>query len=600
MSALEPPRLTHHGRQPVLDYLTKDFEGFRQAMLSQIPILLPEWTDRGEGDFGVVLIELYAYVADILSYYQDRIANEAYLPTATQRRSVVELLRLIDYQIDPGLSATTLLHLDVSEDTVVPASALPYRVATAGVPGQTEQTFEVTEEFSLATRNNGIDLGALGLAPDALGAGTAALALPAGVHGLVEGMPVYVEERTPRPDAPPLVRRSPILRVTRVESGPATDTIRWVPPLPFAFVPDRSLLRGNNVPASHGVTVTDEPSFVGDGTPGQRMTLSRRPVSHRLSAAPTVRRRSRAELEVRVAGERWDEVANFVESRASDRHYTTSIDENDYLTVTFGDGARGSVPPAGAEVTARYRIGLGSRGNVGADRLTTPRTVVPTITAVTNPFPATGGAERETIAEARISGPGSVIAQERAVTLEDYVLLAKGFPGVGKAGAEVGLRGGYKVVQVFVAPENPETVPPPPPNAELRAALKAHLEARMPVNRMAGVDVLDPVYVPIDVSLEITLKPQAARSRVASDARAALRALLAFENRGFGEPVRVGEVYAALHRVEGIAYTLLRRLARGDRPFAPPAPGCDFADVPIGRRELAYAGAVTLSLFGGI
>src|SRR5262245_15753557 len=106
MATAAPPRVVVTGKRPIIDYVTKDYDGFRRGMLDQIPLLLPSWTDRDESDFGVVLIELFAYVADILSYYQDRVANEAYLDTATQRRSVQALLRLIDYQIDPGLAAT--------------------------------------------------------------------------------------------------------------------------------------------------------------------------------------------------------------------------------------------------------------------------------------------------------------------------------------------------------------------------------------------------------------------------------------------------------------------------------------------------------------
>ena len=149
------------GRQPVIDYVTKDYEGFQQAMLNQIPLLLPEWTDRSESDFGVVLIELFAYVADILSYYQDRVANEAYLATATQRRSVAELLRLIDYQIDPGLAASTHLHLDVAADVTVGRAALP-------VPGQDRRPARASPtspsrsraSSRCARRNNAIDLAA--------------------------------------------------------------------------------------------------------------------------------------------------------------------------------------------------------------------------------------------------------------------------------------------------------------------------------------------------------------------------------------------------------------------------------------------------------
>src|SRR5437879_5581409 len=87
--------------QQVIDYLARDYSSFRKALLDLIPSKLPEWTDRSEADFGVVLIELLAYMADILSYYQDRIANEAFLSTAQERRSVIEHLRLIGYEM-PG------------------------------------------------------------------------------------------------------------------------------------------------------------------------------------------------------------------------------------------------------------------------------------------------------------------------------------------------------------------------------------------------------------------------------------------------------------------------------------------------------------------
>ena len=57
----------------VIDYLARDYNSFRQALIDLIPAKLPEWTDRSEADFGIVLIELFAYMADILSYYQERI-----------------------------------------------------------------------------------------------------------------------------------------------------------------------------------------------------------------------------------------------------------------------------------------------------------------------------------------------------------------------------------------------------------------------------------------------------------------------------------------------------------------------------------------------
>jgi len=395
------------------------------------------------------------------------------------------------------------------------------------------------------------------------------------------------------------LRRSAMLQVAQVVPVNAQeDELRFLPPLTESFIPADTILKGNNVLATHGETVHDEPIFVSDGTPGQRFTLARAPVTHLLRAEPFRRRRSRPELELRVDGTLWDEVESLFGSGPADLHYTTIIDENDATTVAFGSGARGAVPLAGSQIRARYRIGLGSLGNVGPDTLTVFITAVPEVKAITNPFAARGGAERESTEEAKVSGPGSVIAQERAVTLQDYELLAKGFAGVGKAKARVGLRGGYKVVQVYVAPENPQVVPPPPPSSELKDKLKRHLESRMPVNRMAGVDVLAPVYVPVDMTVDVHLKAESSQARVLEEVRKSLRELLGFANQDFGKGVRVGEVYSALYLVQGTSFVLLKRLQRRDQPVA--MKGCEFADVPMGENEMAYEGQLTVNLFGGV
>jgi uncharacterized phage protein gp47/JayE len=593
MAPPTPPILTTTGRQRVIDYVTKDYDGFRQAMLNQIPLRLPNWTDRSESDFGVVLIELFAYVADLLSYYQDRVANEAFLGTATQRRSVTELLRLIDYQIDPGLAASAHLHFDANADVTVSGSSLPYRLRTAGRPGEPDVTFEITQEFTLKKLNNSISLAS----QPSIAAGTSALAIDRTGHALAEGHRIYLEEKKTVSGITQL-RRSQLLQVAQVLplSGDK-DEIRWLPPLLEPFDPANTVLKGNNVLATQGETVNDEPIFVSDGTPGQRLTLSRAPLTHLLRVEPFRRRRSRPELDVRVDGTRWEEVESLFESGPSDTHYTTTIDENDVTTVTFGSGARGAVPPTGSQIKARYRVGLGSVGNVGADTLSVFITAVPEVKTISNPFPAQGGADRESTEEAKISGPGSIIAQERAVTLQDYELLAEGFAGVGKAKARVGLRGGYKVVQVYVAPEAPQTVPPPAPSSELKEAVKRYLEARMPVNRMAGVDVLDPLYVPVDITVDVHLKAEATQVRVLEDVRKILRELLGFAHQDFGRGVRVGEVYSALYPVEGVSYVLLKRLARSGQVSV--AHDCDFADVMMGENEMAYEGLLTINLFGG-
>lgn len=303
MPAPTPPNILQTGKRPIIDYVTKDYDGFRAGMLALIPQLLPNWSDRSESDFGVVLIELFAYVADILSYYQDRVANEAYLTTATQRRSVAELLRLIDYQIDPGLAARAVLHLDVSTDVSVAVNALPYRVRATGIPGEPDRTFEVTLPFSLSTRNNAI------AAAGPLNAGRNSIQLATASHALTRGDLVYFEETVGSQ-----LHRSAALQVTNIRTVVAgTDEITWDTPLAEAFASSPVVLRGNNVVASHGETVSDEPIFVGDGTPRQSFRLGRRPVTH-LLASGTTSRRSRPELQVKVDNVPWVQTDSFFDS----------------------------------------------------------------------------------------------------------------------------------------------------------------------------------------------------------------------------------------------------------------------------------------------
>src|SRR5215510_4551477 len=100
--------------QTVIDYMARDYESVLRAMRDQIPSKLPEWKDfANEADFGNVLLELFAHLGDILSYYQDRVANESFLGTARTRRSVIEHLRLIGYELGTAAPAATALSLAV-------------------------------------------------------------------------------------------------------------------------------------------------------------------------------------------------------------------------------------------------------------------------------------------------------------------------------------------------------------------------------------------------------------------------------------------------------------------------------------------------------
>ena len=114
---------------PAIDYLAKDFDSFRHALIAAMQERVPGWTPSSEVDLSQVLLSLFSAAADELSDYQDRVMNEAYLATARNRVSLARHARLMDYHIHQGNQASTWLavHLVDGVSTDLP---LDFRVWT--------------------------------------------------------------------------------------------------------------------------------------------------------------------------------------------------------------------------------------------------------------------------------------------------------------------------------------------------------------------------------------------------------------------------------------------------------------------------------------
>ena len=101
---------------PQIDYLAKDYASFRRLMLDRLAVIMPDWRERNPADGGIVLVELLAYAADHLSYYQDAVATEAYLGTARKRVSVRRHARLLDYPMHDGCNARVWVTIQVAPE----------------------------------------------------------------------------------------------------------------------------------------------------------------------------------------------------------------------------------------------------------------------------------------------------------------------------------------------------------------------------------------------------------------------------------------------------------------------------------------------------
>src|SRR5688572_2375435 len=104
---------------PRIDYLAKDYASFRRVMLDRLAEIAPGWRERNPADVGITMVELVAYAADHLSYYQDAVATEAYLATARRRISVRRHARLVDYAMHEGINARTWVQLATEDDDVL-------------------------------------------------------------------------------------------------------------------------------------------------------------------------------------------------------------------------------------------------------------------------------------------------------------------------------------------------------------------------------------------------------------------------------------------------------------------------------------------------
>ena len=103
---------------PQVDYTSRDYASIREDLINLIPLYAPQWTSRDSADFGIILLEMFSYMGDLLNYYIDRAANESFLTTASQRESVLRIANVLGYTPTDSVPATA--NLTFSNSTAAP------------------------------------------------------------------------------------------------------------------------------------------------------------------------------------------------------------------------------------------------------------------------------------------------------------------------------------------------------------------------------------------------------------------------------------------------------------------------------------------------
>jgi photosystem II stability/assembly factor-like uncharacterized protein len=234
---------------PEISYRISDYAAFRQRLLARLPNALrppvgepgeaplARLTSRAEDDPAIALLDAWAVVADVLTFYQERIANEAYLRTATERRSVLELARAIGYELNPGVAASAYLTFSVEAAPNSPRVAtIPKGTQIMSVPGPGElpQTFETSVEFTAYRDWNAIK--PRSGRPQVIRSNTRQLYLSGTKTQLKVGDNILLIEEKPE-------LRSYLLNLTEVIEDNRADytLVRWQQYWPLEAPPDQPL-----------------------------------------------------------------------------------------------------------------------------------------------------------------------------------------------------------------------------------------------------------------------------------------------------------------------------------------------------------------------
>ena len=475
----------------------RKFQDIVEEARAMIPRYCPEWTDHNLSDPGITLVELFAWMVDLLLYRLNKVPDKNY----------VKFLDLIGVTLLPPAPAkadiTFRLSAPQPEAVVIPKGT---EVATVRTETEEAITFSTEEDLAivpptlahvLITRDNvtfvdftqeylaGSPLDVFKQVPDPGNTFYLGYSDPLGGNVLIitldcdEKRGIGVDPKDPPllweywdgglGDWAPLERKSDaigwleqdgtlalnrrgdiILHLPQSFAAAEIDLRRahWlrcrvVEPRPgqptYQASPRilgvQSSVMGGTMTASHATTVEREVIGRSDGTPGQTFSLAYAPVLPRVRGETVLVQTDEGDHE------EWREVADFTESGEEDNHFV--LDSGDGQ-IRFGPAVRqpngetkqfGRIPPKGRQVLfSAYRYGGGSEGNVGKGTIAVLKSSIPYVATVVNRRAASGGVDAESVENAKLRGPRTLRTRNRAVTEEDFEFLAReASPSVARA-----------------------------------------------------------------------------------------------------------------------------------------------------------------------
>lgn len=275
---------------------------------------------------------------------------------------------------------------------------------------------------------------------------------------------------------------------------------------------------------------------------------------------------------------KWTQVQHIMDYDPTDLVYTVATDENNVVTVNFGDGISGAIPTLLSEIRAEYTVGVGSLGNIPEQSLQTIEYIpglsesqvaaLQSVLTVNNVDQAIGGSDPETNDQIRASAPASLRANNRAVTLKDFSDLALSVSNVGKANAFASI---WTSVNLYISPSradgdtdtapglNPDTTP-----SEEYLKLKTDVETFLQDKLLIGttVTINPPDYVDAVVDVQYVRLPQYTAADVQAQLKSALLTGFAYNQLTFQDTIYPQDIEFVLQQAPGVKNVKVNYLYR--------------------------------------
>lgn len=643
----------------------RDFARIFAEARTLIPRYAPEWTDHNESDPGITMIQLFAWMTDMLIYRLNQVPE----------RNHIEFLKLIGIELTPAQPAKAELTFKLAKDTVdnviVPKGT---QIAVADSGGGELLVFETEQSlvalgaklkaiqsfdgfsYSVETKKNeaaGQFYYPFGAYAREGGALLLGFDSPVAFTSEQVNLAVYVYTQDLQPegrhcdldlgqlpvpatlvweywdgqfwhdfgldkDETRAFTRSGHLyfsvpgdKLKKGKVGHVAESLYWIrcrlERTAYDVPPRLETLMTNTITATQALTMRDEVIGGSDGRPNQAFRVTNTPIVVR-DKSVAVRRADGSVVDVTSLqlevdeGQGftvWQETSDFFASGADDTHFVLNRTTGE---VRFGDGRHGRIPvanpanPSGNIVARHYRYGGGKRGNVGAATINGMQTFIQSVDSVTNLRAAYGGSDEETLEEAKLRAPRALKSKERAVTAEDFELLALQTPGarIRRAKALPLVHPQFTgapipgVVTVVVVPDS--DAPKPVPGQATLSLVCAHLNKHRLLT--SEVYVVPPTYRKVRVEADIMVKPEADLGEVKRGVEQALtkyfHPLKGGENGmgwAFGGEIYYSDVYRTVLQTTGVSRirdNQLEILLDNERQVF-----C--RDVPINIGELTYS-----------